>query len=136
MPQYSYENQETGEIKDIIQSIHDIHEYSENGVKWSRVWVSPQMGVDTKCDPYSSKDFVEKTGKKRGTFGQLLDYSKEMSERRSQKDGIDFKKEKYYNNYSKTRRGKLHPDVMNKRVTENLNKMGVEISNTPIKDGE
>lgn len=53
----------------------------EDGVKWRREFTVPQASIDANIDPYSSKAFVEKT-RRAGTIGELVDLSKEMSERR------------------------------------------------------
>jgi hypothetical protein len=63
MPLYIYQNPKTQEVKEIVQSVHDKHEYSEGGVKWNRVFTVPQVGIDSKLDANSTeKDFVDTTG--------------------------------------------------------------------------
>lgn len=125
MPQYLYANpnNET-EIVEIIQSINDPHEYFKDGVKWIRVFTVPTMATDTLCDPYSASDFVRATHKK-GTMGDIMDRSKEMSQKRADKEGgRDPIREKYYDNYSKTRKGLVHPDIRKRKSKERLNKLG------------
>lgn len=128
MPLYTYFNENTGEYRDIIQGMNDIHEYTdESGYKWLRVFYKPQAAIDTKMDEFSSRDFAEKTGRKKGTLGNLFDQSRELSEKRKQKEGIDFVKEKYYENYAKERKGKPHKDVMERNALKKLEKMGVTV---------
>lgn len=113
MPEYLYQHPKTEEIKSIIQSVHDEHEYfDEAGVKWNRIFTVPQMGVDTKMDAGTdSKVFAEKTKNKRGTLGDLFDQSKELSEARKKMYGKDPVKKKYWDDWSKKRKGKKHPEM-------------------------
>lgn len=128
MPQYLYANPDNEtEIIEIIQSINDPHEYIKDGVKWVRVFTVPTMATDTCADPYSASDFIKNTHKK-GNFGNIMDYSKEMSQKRADKEGgRDPIREKYYENYSKTRRGAVHPDIKKRRSKEKLKKLGYSI---------
>lgn len=86
MPLYSFKNTETGEIKDILQSMNDEHVYFENGVEWQRVFHVPTAGIDTKIDPFSKEKFVKKTeGIKK--FSDAWKISEEMSHARSERTG-------------------------------------------------
>jgi len=113
MPEYLYQHPQTEEVKSVIQSIHDKHEYiDEKGIKWNRIYTVPQMGVDTKMDANtSSKEFSEKTKNKRGSLGDLFDQSKELSEARKKMYGKDPVKKKYWDDWSKKRKGKKHPEM-------------------------
>ena len=108
---YRYSNpaneQETVEI---VQSIHDAHVYSKDNVQWNRVWQIPNAAIDSKINPFSAKEFREKTSNKRETVGSLWDRSKEASLKREQTAGRDDVKERHYAKYSKKRRGLKHPD--------------------------
>lgn len=115
MPIYLYQNPQTEEIKEIFQSINDIHEYFENGLKWNRVFTVPNASVDTQQDPFSSKQYIDSTQNKKGTYGDLLNKSAELSEQRAKLNGgVDPIKEKFYSDYSKNRRGAKHPDKIPK----------------------
>ncbi len=118
MPIYSFLNKKTGEVIDVFQSMNDIHEYKGKSGKenfWERIFYSPNASIDTKQDPFSSNQYLDRTKSKKGTYGNMLDYSKELSEKRASiNGGIDPVKEKYYNNYSKERKGAKHPDKMKK----------------------
>lgn len=99
--------------------MNDVHEYfgdgesPENG--WERVYTVPTASIDTNQDPFSVNQFLDVTKNKKGTYGNMLDYSKELSEKRASIiGGQDPVKEKYYEQYSKDRRGAKHPDKMNK----------------------
>jgi hypothetical protein len=109
MPLYIFENPQTKERKEIVQRMTDVHEYEETGVKWVRVFESPQANTTGHIDPFSAKDFVEKTRGTRGTVGDLWDRSAELSEKRKQKMGHDPIKEKSVKDYEKKTGGKEHP---------------------------
>lgn len=117
MPIYSYKNPKTGKIVEVIQTMKEDHIYSENGVEFERVFSSPNASIDTKINPFSSKDFSAKLSNKKETIGSMWDRSRELSDKRTQKEGLDAVKEKYYENYSKKRRGKKHQDKINTTYT-------------------
>lgn len=106
MPLYTYQHPETGAQEDVIQGMNDVHEFEKDGIKWKRVFYSPRVSIDTHVDPFSSKDFKEKACTKRGTVGDLLDQSKELSQKRIEKDGYDKIKQKTDEEYSKARNGR------------------------------
>ena len=117
MPIYLYQNQQTNEIREVVQSMNEQHVYNgENGNEnWSRIFTIPTASIDTKQDPFSTNQFLDRTKSKKGTYGNMLDYSKELSEKRSAiTGGPDPIKEKYYEQYSKDRRGAKHPDKIKK----------------------
>lgn len=120
MPNYLYANPLTGEIKEVFQGMNEKHEYSENGVQFIREFTKPQASFDSKIDCMNSRDFVEKTGRKKGSVGNLFDASKEASLKRIEKIGKDPIKEKYFQEYSKKRKGKKHSEEI-KAATNNLN---------------
>lgn len=123
---YIYKNPKKEEYKEILQGMNEKHEYSENGVKWERVYTVPCMSVDSKIDPFSKEDFVKKTGSKRGTMGDLMDKSAELSEKRKSITGEDPIQRKFFDKYAKKRKGKLHPNDP-KRYSK-LNKMGASFT--------
>jgi len=109
MPLYVYSNPTTGEEKEIFQSMSEEHSYSEDGVKWNRVFIAPNASIDTKVDPFSQSDFTERTASKKGTVGDMLDHSAEMSEMRAEKSGgTDPVKKKFFDDYAKKRNGQRH----------------------------
>ena len=61
MAMYLFYNPETHEIREVFQKTNEPHVYSTEGVVWERIWTVPQMSVDTKINPNSSKQFIEKT---------------------------------------------------------------------------
>ena len=80
MPEYIYQHPDSGEQVSVWQSIHEEHSYEIEGVAYDRVYTVPQASMDTKIDPYSQKEFKEKT--KGSTVGDLWDQSKELSKKK------------------------------------------------------
>lgn len=113
---YSFSHPETGEVRDIFFNMEDSpKEYvDETGLQWIREYSAPELNTQGTIDPWSNADFVNKTAGK-GTMGDLLDRSAELSEKRAQeRGGVDPVKEKYYKQYSKDRKGAIHPDKIKK----------------------
>ena len=112
---YLFHNKETDEYREVEMKMKDYTPYlGENNDEdfWERVYEIPQisMGNSTSktVDPYSQNEFVERTGKMKGNVGNMLDYSKELSEKRAaDHGGVDPVKKKYFKNYEK-KTGKKH----------------------------
>jgi hypothetical protein len=121
MPLYQYKHPETGELQEKVQKINDEHTYERDGVKWIRVFTAPNIGVDTKVNPDDKVGFIEKTGKMKGTVGDMMDYSAELSEERASKteSGEDPVKRKVFDDYKKST-GKKHLKDQ-KKTFENSN---------------
>ena len=109
MPEYIYENPETGEQVSVFQGVDDEHVYEKDGVKYDRVFLSPYAKVDSlaSINPNNSQEFIDKTKSKNMTLGELWDTSAELSQKRAS-SGKDTVKEKYFSNHSKKRRGLKH----------------------------
>ena len=122
---YIYKHPKKEKYIEVIQSVNEKHEYfDKNGVKWERVFTVPNIGIDTKLDPFSEKQFLEKTRVNKGKLGDLMDRSRELSDKRADKNGgIDPVREKFFKEYSKKRKNKLHPS--DPKRYKKLNKMGV-----------
>ena len=124
MPLYTYFNSETEEYRDIVQKMNDVKEYfGENGdeTTWKRIFTVPNASFDSKIDPFKASEFARKTGSKKGTYGDLLDKSAELSQQRADiTGGADPVKAKYFENYSKTRRGAKHPSQMKSFESKNI----------------
>jgi len=101
MPIYLYKHPETDEIKEIFQSMTEPHEYCEDGVNWMRIFTKPNASIDTKINEFSQADYVNKTSNKKGTVGDLLDLSSELSRKRSERDGVDKVQQKFFKDYEK-----------------------------------
>jgi len=82
MPYYLFSHPKTEEIREIFFHMNDEKVYiDEDGLKWNREFVVPQASIDANIDPYSKRAFMDKTNKA-GTFGEMMDLSKELSEKR------------------------------------------------------
>lgn len=108
MPLYTFEHPTTGEQQDVLFGMNDDKSYTDgDGISWLRVWHSPETSIDANIDPFSSRQYLEKTNK-RGTVGELEQRSRDLSEQRANKLGYDPVKKKYFENYSKKRNGLKH----------------------------
>ena len=125
MPIYLYEHPETEKVIEIIQSMNDEHIYvDEEGLEWKRVFLSSQLKTEASIDPWSDTDFVEKTRNTKGSYGDMLDRSAELSNKRAEQNGgVDPVKQKYYKDYSKKRGGAKHPQEIkeSKKESKNVN---------------
>jgi hypothetical protein len=122
MPNYIFRNIKTGENKEFFFHMND----SKNpGADWERVFTTSAIGVDGKIDAFSKKEFVAKTGSKTMTQGDYWNLSAELSQKRKSQAGTDPVLNKYYDSWSKKRKGKLHPDVKKEKLRESINKAGV-----------
>lgn len=118
MPIYLYKNPASGKIVHVVQRMNEDHVYSENGVQFERVFIVPNASIDTNVD--TAEKFVERTGKMKGTLGEIWDYSQELSEKRAKSNGgEDPLRKKAEEKYSKKRKGmqyksKINPSEMPK----------------------
>lgn len=110
MPIYIYENAK-GEQIEVFQLINDPHVYfGANGKEndWKRVYTLSQISRSYKIDPFSEKEYVNKTSQSTMKMGDMWDISKELSDIRTQKAGIDPVKLEYYDKYAKIHGGTRH----------------------------
>ena len=118
MPHYEYYSPELDKFIEIYQSMHGDHSsfIDNDGIIYKRIYNSPQLNTESsaKIDPYNKKDFVKATSKK-GSVGDILDLSAELSERRAEKDGEDPVKRKYFDDY-KEKIGKKHMEDRKKKI--------------------
>ena len=91
---YLFYNTETDEYREIEMSMKEYAPYrGENNDEdaWERVYETPQISMrnstSSKIDPYNQREFVERTGRMKGNYGNMIDYSKELSEQRAEKNG-------------------------------------------------
>ena len=117
MPIYIYKSPNGEKYKEVFQTMAEDHVYFDpDGLEWKRVFTVPNSSIDTQIDPHSSKEFIQKTEHKKGSYGDMMDYSKELSETRAEKNGgIDPVKEKYFKDYSKNRNGAKHFDEIKQK---------------------
>ena len=119
MPIYIFENELTGEVKEIFfhmeeKKLFNGEDESEIG-QWRRVFTVPLASIDTKLDPRDKNAFVRRT-EKYSKVGDFQDISRDLSEQRTAKDGVDAVKQTWLKNYSNDRLGKKHPSELPKVV--------------------
>ena len=110
MPLYLFKNPITDEIIEILQKMSDPHTYTnEDGIEFERIFTIPNANIDGTIDPFNRSKFLEKT-KNKGSSGDLIDRSRDLSEARKAKSGgQDPVQLKYFDNWSSERNGKKHP---------------------------
>jgi thymidylate synthase len=114
MPIYLFKNPKTGKVVSIFQQMNENHTYSEDGIKYERIFTVPNAQIDADIDIDSSEKFIEKTGKMKGTLGEIWDYSQELSDKRAERnDGVDPVRQKAEEKYSKKRRGMKYKSRVN-----------------------
>ena len=113
---YNFVHTVTGETKEIEMPMSEYTPYKgEDGTddKWQRVYNAPQVNIGNyvakKVDPWNNKQFVNRTGNMKGTYGDLQDYSAQLSEKRAKESitGEDPVKRKHFDKYEK-KTGKKH----------------------------
>lgn len=132
MPIYLYKNDQTGEVREIFQSMTEKHEYygepNEDKVEWKRVFVVPNASVQSKLDPNSKESFVKYTENKKGTVGDVLNVSAEASAARAEKNGgVDPVKQEMYKKYSAENNGAIHVHQKREEAKKSLAKLGVDV---------
>jgi hypothetical protein len=123
MPLYIFENEKTGEQREIVLSMKAPKIFKKG---WKRVFTIPNATVPVRIDPNNKTDFVKKTGHYK-TVGDLWSASEEMSHKRADKEGKDPIREKYFENYSKKRNGLLHPIQRKQKAMETAKKAGLKV---------
>ncbi len=122
MPIYVYKHPEKEEYREVFQGMNDEHVYSEDDVEWSRVFLAPNASIDNTIDPFSKQQYIDATYNKKGTIGDMMDLSAELSSKRAEKaGGLDPVKEKFYDSYAKERKGTEHPNRIKERGYESKN---------------
>ena len=97
MPIYQFAHPEHPIVIDVVQSMKEPHVYiDEDGIEWNRVWSCPNTSIDTQIDPFSKEEFVNKTAKEGMTAGEMMDLSKELSNKRKRIAGQDLQEKKYF----------------------------------------
>jgi|TARA_Y100000310_G_C20583846_1_gene764377 hypothetical protein len=113
---YNFINKITGETKEIEMPMADYEPYKGeegNDDNWERVYDVPQVNIGNyvakKVDPWDNKQFIDRTGNMKGTYGDMQDYSSQLSEKRAKESitGEDPIKRKHFDKYKKAT-GKKH----------------------------
>ena len=120
---YIYKHPDEEKYIEEVQGMNDKHVYFDSeGLQWKRMFTIPNASIDSKIDPHSQKEFVQKTENKKGSYGDMMDFSKELSHMRAEKNGgIDPVKEKHFKDYSAKRKGAKHLDEVKSKGYESKN---------------
>ena len=110
MPLYIFQHPKTSETKELFFGMNDDKKYiDESGVEWKRIYSLPQLSTESSFDPWNNNDFVNKSANMKGSVGDLLDKSAELSAKRAESNGgIDPLKQNYFKKYSEERKGAKH----------------------------
>ena len=82
--------------------MNDEHVYvDEKGIKWNRVWNIPQANIDSDTDPFSNQSFKDKTANQKGSYGDIMDQSKEMSQKEKTNSVMTLFNKNIFKEYSK-----------------------------------
>jgi hypothetical protein len=126
MPIYIFKHPKKEQYKEVFQEMNAEHVFfDEGGIKWNRVYTVPNFSIDARVDPYNIKELAEKTRNKKGTLGEMVDYAKEMSERRGgeEHDPIVKKRNMEY----KKKNGVEHPSEKIIRSKKKLKNLGIRV---------
>ncbi len=122
MPNYLFKNPHTEEVIEVFFFMNDNKQYiDEDGVEWKRVFTKPNAAVQSlsSLDPFKKRDFIDKTGNMKGTVGDMMSLSEEMSQKRAEKHGAeDPVKRNFFNDYKK-KVGKKHLADKPKEIKKN-----------------
>lgn len=114
---YMFEHPETKEQTEVCQRMGEEHRYvDDQGTEWDRIWFAPNAAIDTQIDPFSQKQFVDKTKEKGMKLGDLWDESARMSKIREKRTGTDPVKAKYLKDYRKKRKGTKHWEDPSRKI--------------------
>lgn len=109
MPIYVFSHPKTGQVKEIFLPMNGPITYSEGGVIWTREYAFNVAVKDSPVNPWKQNDYMRKTQEMRGNLGDVMDLSRELSEKRAQDNGgVDPVKQTYFKEYSQKRGGRKH----------------------------
>jgi hypothetical protein len=123
MPIYIYKHPDEEHYTEEMQGMNDKHVYFDSdGLEWKRVFTIPNASIDTQVDPNSISKFIDTTMNKKGSFGDMMNYSKELSHQRAEQNGgVDPVQQKHFADYSKSRKGAKHVDEIKSKSYESKN---------------
>lgn len=93
MPLYTFVSK--NKLQDFFFNSKDVpsigKEIVVEGKKWVRAAIVPNYAIDEigKINIDDPKDFARRTANHKGTVGELFDLSKQLSEERENRDGVD-----------------------------------------------
>tara|TARA_Y100000361_G_C11129466_1_gene328002 strand:+ start:227 stop:637 length:411 start_codon:yes stop_codon:yes gene_type:complete len=132
MPNYVFKHPDKDIYEEVFFHMKDEpKEYiDEEGLKWQRVWSLPQLNTVGQINHWDNADFVNKTANKKGSYGDMLDLSAELSDKRAKDHGgIDPIKQDYYKKYSEKRGGKKHLQEVKENIEKGNKGVNVDFSN-------
>lgn len=132
MPLLPFQNPDTGERREVFVDINSkdpgqFRQQEIDGKAWTRILEVPMMATDTKIDPFSQSDYVRNTGSKKGSLGDLFDYSGEMSAKRADAAGKDPVKDQFYADWAAKHPGQVHQNKKKDDANEALKPYGISI---------
>jgi hypothetical protein len=132
MPLYAFESSD-GQYQDFFYKMADVPSLGtaitdENGIVWKRVFTKPNAAIATQMDPYSVKQFNSRLDGKNITVGDMWEASKEASEKRAAKEGVDPIKKKYLENYKKERKGQEHSVEKKEKFDKIQKDLGISVN--------
>ena len=100
MPFYIFQHPETSEVKELFFGMNDDKKHvDDSGTEWKRVYSLPQLNTESSFDPWDQNGFVNKTANMKGSVGDLMDKSAELSAQRAESNGgVDPLKKQYFKN--------------------------------------
>jgi len=112
MPEYTFQSGK--KIQYFFFSMKDVPSIGTvveiQGKQWTRIITeAPAAQIDSVSNSNinNSKKFAEVTAKKGGTYGDLIDLSKELSQQRAEKnDGVDEIRESFKREHARKRKGR------------------------------
>lgn len=109
MPIYLFKHPDREEYEEVFFHMDEDKVFKKEGLLWQRVYHSPNLNTEASINPWDNNDFVNKTKNKKGTIGDMMDASAELSAKRAdQNGGVDPVKQKYFKDYAKKRNGTKH----------------------------
>jgi hypothetical protein len=118
MPLYLFKHPEKNEYREVVFKMNEDKRFvDEDGIEWERRFTVPNASVDSlsDVDPFNIREAVTKTGNKKGSVGDLWDFSRELSERREEKIGHeDPVKRKMFQSYEEKNKVKHFYDKPSK----------------------
>lgn len=124
MPVYIYKHPDEESYVEVLQTMTEDHVYFQDGLEWKRVFTVPNASIDTTINEWDKNGFIEKTGNMKGTVGDMLDFSSELSEKRASRTGEDPIKRKAFDDYEK-KIGKKH--LMDKKKVIETSKFKIDL---------
>lgn len=134
MPIFDFQHETTGETislhLDLKQSATAYRVQVIDGKTYKRIYTAPLAGRDTIVRDATLDDYTRITENKNLTVGEMAKISKEMAEKRGEREGADKVKQEFFRNYEQ-KIGTKHKDEIKserrKKAEASLKKFGVKV---------